>query len=158
MKKLLHSILILGLIVWFYKPSVAAEGYWQNLKTQSTNAYEANLQPDYFVFENQNQLDSMVQFKYFGNDSSYQYKIQYKKSTNGGQTVKEEIHYRWQNEWKESIKNEYTYNAEGELTKSAVYEMDSVTNQWKQTIQNSYAYKNGKKDNHVTQKRDSTSN
>ncbi|MDX8339614.1 T9SS type A sorting domain-containing protein [Draconibacterium sp. IB214405] len=157
MKKLLLRILFLGLIVWFFLPSLAIEGYGQNLKTQSRNAYEASYYPNYFVLESQNQLDSMVQFRYYGNDSAYQYKFQYKNSTNGGQTVKEEIQYQWQNGWQERVKNEYTYNSEGELMKSAAYEMDTVTNQWQQTVKNAYAFKNGKKDNNVVQKRDSIS-
>ncbi|MCY1721926.1 T9SS type A sorting domain-containing protein [Prolixibacteraceae bacterium Z1-6] len=157
MKKLLLSLLIMGLIVGFYQPSFAIEEDWQNHKIQSVNAYEASFHPDYFVMDNQNQLDSMVQFKYYGNDSSYQYKIQYQKSTNENQTVREEIQYQWQNGWQEKVKNEYTYNSEGELTKSAVYVMDSITAQWQKTIKNTYGYKYGKKESNVTQKMDSIS-
>uniref|UniRef100_UPI003217A870 T9SS type A sorting domain-containing protein n=1 Tax=uncultured Draconibacterium sp. TaxID=1573823 RepID=UPI003217A870 len=157
MKKLLLTLLITGLFVWFYQPSFAAEIDWQKPEMQSTNAYNASFHPNYFVMDYQNQLDSMVQFKYYGNDSSYQYKIQYKNSVVGNQTVREAIQYEWQNGWQEKIKNEYTYNSEGELAKSADYIMDTITAQWQQTIKNMYGYKNGKKDNNVTQQMDSVS-
>ena len=155
MKKLLLISLILGLIVGFYHTSLANERDWQNPEKQSVNAYEANFHPDYFVMDDQNQLDSMVQFKYYGNDSSYQYKIQYQNRTNGSQTIREEIQFQWQNGWQEKVKNQYTYNAAGELSQSDIYVMDSVTAQWQQTIKHAYGYKNGKKDSNVIQQRDS---
>jgi len=157
MKKLLLRSLLMGLIVGFYQTSLAMDSYWQNSEKQSVNAYEASFHPDYFVMGDQNQLDSMVQFMYYGNDSSYQYKIQYQKRTNGNQTTREEIHYQWQNSWQEKVKNEYTYNSAGELTQSDVYVMDSTTAQWQQTIKHSYGYQNGKKDSNVVQLRDSVS-
>ena len=158
MKRLLPALLITGIFFSFYQPSLAAtEVDWQNLKVQSANAYQTNYHPDYFDLNDQNQLDSMVQFKYFGNDSSYQYKIQYQTSSQGNQTVREEIQSQWQNGWQEMIRNSYTYNSEGKLTESAVYAMDSTTAQWQQTIRNTFGYKNGKKDSNVLQQRDSAS-
>jgi len=158
MKKFLPAILITGFFFSFFQPSLFAnEEDWQNLKIQSANAYQANFHPDYFVVTDQNQLDSMVQFKYYGNDSSYQYKIQYQTSSQGNQTVREEIQYQWQNGWQEMIRNMYTYNSEGKLTENAGYVMDSTSAQWQQTIRNTFGYKNGKKDSNVVQQRDSAS-
>ncbi|WP_167618028.1 T9SS type A sorting domain-containing protein [Maribellus sediminis] len=156
MKKIL-PFLIAGLFFSFFQPSTAATEDWQNLKIQSASAYEAHFQPNYFVMGEQYQLDSMVQFRYSGNDSSYQYKVQYRNTINGSQTIREEIQYQWQNGWREKVKNEYTYNGQGELVKSAVYKMDSITAQWQQTIRNTFGYKNGKKDDHVMEQRDSVS-
>ncbi len=157
MRKVLLTLLIMGFFVGFYEASFAAEEDWQNLKIQGTNAYNASLHPNYAVMDDQNQLDSMVRFSYFGNDSAYQYKIKYQNSTNGNQTVREEIHYQWENTWQECIRNEYTYNMQGELSKSAVYVMDTISMQWQQTVRNTFGYKNGKKDSNVIEKRDSVS-
>lgn len=157
MKNYLPVILLTGLFFSFCQPSFAADEDWQNNVMQSKNAYEASFHPDYFVLGDQNQLDSMVQFKYNGNDSSYQYKIQYRNVINGNQTVREETQFQWENRWQEKIKNEYTYNSMGELTKSALYVMDSTTAQWQQTIRNTFGYKNGKKESFVTEQRDSIS-
>jgi len=158
MRKLLLTLLISAVIAGFYQASFGAEEDGNNLKIQSINAYEASLRPDYFNMNSQNQLDSMVQFRYNGIDSSYQYKIQYRDSTNGNQTVREEIQYQWQNSWQEKVKNEYTYNSEGQLTKSAMYIMDSTTAQWQETMKNTYGYQNGKHNENVVQRKDSVSN
>nr|WP_319509319.1 T9SS type A sorting domain-containing protein [uncultured Draconibacterium sp.] len=157
MKKLLPKFLILGIIVWLCQPCFATLQEWQTANAQSITAYEASYHPNYFDMNNQYQLDSMVQFKYFGNDSSYQYKICYENRTMGNQTIKQAIEYQWQNKWVEKAKQEYTYNAGGELMKSSAYLMDSVSNQWKETAQHSYTYQNGKKNSNIMQRMDSTS-